>query len=105
MKYNVVISPEAESDIYDAYFWWKENKSVEQADLWLNKIFAATDTLDTNPERCAILYKAGIMPYAIRHLLFGVGIKLTHRIIFTLTDSEVMVLRVRHMAQQPIEIT
>jgi hypothetical protein len=43
-------------------------------------------------------------PYEVRQLNFGIGRKPTHRIVYTIRPREVVILRVRHLAQQNIDV-
>jgi plasmid stabilization system protein ParE len=60
-------------------------------------------SLAQNPERCTLAPENGRFPYELRQLNFGVGRKSTHRIIYTIRPIEVVILRVRHLAQQEID--
>jgi hypothetical protein len=60
--------------------------------------------LEQNPDRCALAPENDRFPYEIRQLNFGIGRKPTHRLVFTIRPKEVVILRVRHLAQQDIDV-
>ena len=63
----------------------------------------AASSLAADPSRSALAAENDRFPYEIRQLNFGIGPKSTHRLLFTVRPGKVVVLRVRHLAQQPIE--
>jgi hypothetical protein len=60
--------------------------------------------LEHNPERFALAAENDRFPYEIRQLNFGIGRKPTHRLVYTIRPREVVVLRLRHLAQEAIEV-
>jgi plasmid stabilization system protein ParE len=59
-------------------------------------------SLGDNPERCGFAPENGRYPYEIRQLNFGLGHRPTHRLVYAIRFHEVIVLRVRHLAQDTI---
>ncbi|MDZ4658413.1 MAG: type II toxin-antitoxin system RelE/ParE family toxin [Bythopirellula sp.] len=104
MDFDVHISEPAENDIGTAYRWWRDNRSAEQANRWFHEIHNAVATLSTMPLRCPRCEEEDLQEAGIRQLLFGIGRRPTHRIIFEIADNRVNILRVRHVAQKPLEI-
>lgn len=96
---KVILSGPAKRDIRAAFEWWKENRSAEQADRWFRGILDAARSLRTNPERCAVAVESDLLPQGIRQLLYGLGARPTHRLVYTIDGSKVVVLRVRHASQ------
>ena len=94
MTFGVHISDLAENDIDSAYRWWRENRSAEQANRWFHEIHEAVITLTDMPFRCPRCDESDLHKAGIRQLLFGIGRRLTHRIIFVIIDSDVTILRV-----------
>lgn len=47
--------------------------------------------------------EAADMEFTVRQLLFGIGDKPTHRIVFQIRDRSVVVLRVLHTSQDASE--
>lgn len=68
--------------------------SPEKATFWNFDIQDAIDSLQNFPFRCPLAPESETFGTAIRHLIFG-----KYRILFTVIDETVFVLRVRHSAQ------
>jgi plasmid stabilization system protein ParE len=99
---RVILTAPAKSDIKTAYDWWKEHRSAEQADRWYVGIRSAIKSLRNMPERCSLAAETDLLIPGIRQLLFGLGRRATHRIVFTIDGSTVIVLRVRHTSQDAL---
>ena len=99
---KVRITQPAEQDMQAALEWWRENRSVEQAARWYRGIRKAVASLRSRPERCPEAPEADLLPQGMRQLLFGIGRRPTHRIVFTIADQEVRILRVRHSSQDAL---
>jgi plasmid stabilization system protein ParE len=99
MRYIVVTTERAAREIEDATAWWARERSVEQAERWYQGIRAAIAGLATSPERWAIAAERERFPYELRELHFGLGSKPTHRVLFTIVGNTVLVVTVRHAAQ------
>ncbi len=99
---EVCLSEQACHDITEAHDWWAENRSVEQADRWYRSLAQHILALEENPQRCGLARENSSFPYELRQLLFGLGSAPTHRVVFTIRPDQVLVLRVRHVAQQPL---
>ena len=102
MNYRIVITQTAEQDIRQAVIWWRDNRSAAQAERWLNKIYPAIETLTKWPARCPLAAENDLLPTGVRQLHFGVSRKTTHRVVFTISDQEVVILRVRHVARRDL---
>ena len=96
---RVIITGPAKRDIQVAYDWWAENRSAEQAIRWYVGIHAAIHSLRKMPERCSMAAESDLLAQGIRQYLFGLGRRATHRIVFAIDGSTVVVLRVRHASQ------
>jgi plasmid stabilization system protein ParE len=102
MKLRVAITEPAEREMQSAFNWWAENRSKGQADRWYAGLAKAIADLSENPERHSQSRERDRFPYEIRDLLFGLGRRPTHRAVFTIRGEEVVVLTVRHVAQQDL---
>ena len=89
-------------EIDQAHKWWAENRSPQQADRWYVGFVKELLTLEYNPERFPLAAENPFFPYEIRQLNYGLGVKLTHRALFTISPDAVIVLRIRHLAQKPL---
>ena len=101
---QIKITKPAQRDIQEAYLWWAENRSAEQAAQWYERIYEAIVTLNSMPQRCPRVPETTLSRTGVRQLLFGIGARPTHRIIFHFDQKEdiVTILRVRHHAQDEL---
>jgi plasmid stabilization system protein ParE len=100
----VIISGPAELDIEEAYAWWKQNRSEEQANRWYTGILAEIRSLSKMPERCSMAEERDLLSQGVRQLLFGLGRRATHRAVFAIEGDTVIVLRVRHTSQDALTL-
>jgi plasmid stabilization system protein ParE len=102
MSLQVVITKQAEREMQSAFNWWAEHRSKPQADRWYAGLTKAIADLSENPQRHGQSRERQRFAYEIRDLLFGLGRPPTHRAVFTIRGEEVVVLSVRHVAQQEL---
>jgi len=100
--FEVVLTKRAQDEINQAHDWWADHRSTEQANRWYLKFFEAMITLEKNPSRCQLAPENDRFDYELRQLSFGVGSTPTHRAVFVIRDTTVLILRIRHLAQAPI---
>ncbi len=55
-KYQVVIQPEAQQGIEEAYLWFS-NDSPRKARLWLEGLYKAILSLEQMPYRCSLAFE------------------------------------------------
>jgi plasmid stabilization system protein ParE len=55
--------------------------------------------LEEVPAKFSLAPERGVWTFEIRQLNFGIGRRPTHRALFRIKDDEVVVLRIRHLAQ------
>jgi plasmid stabilization system protein ParE len=99
---EATLSEQARLDIEEAHDWWAENRSIEQASRWYQALLERILTLEEDPERFGLAPEDALFPYEIRQLLFGLGPTPTHRVVYTICPDQILVLRVRHVAQGPL---
>jgi plasmid stabilization system protein ParE len=102
MSFLVVITEQAQREMQSAFNWWAEHRSIRQAHQWYAGLAKAIADLSENPERHSQSRERDGFAYEIRDLLFGLGRRSTHRAIFTIRGEQVVVLTVRHVAQQDL---
>jgi plasmid stabilization system protein ParE len=102
MTFQVEITPIAEAQIEQAYLWYRE-RNPEFADRWFRGLMNAIATLQEKPRRCALAVEHEIFPEEVRQLLYGKS-KNIYRVLFTIRDTTIYVLYVRHIAQAPLTI-
>jgi plasmid stabilization system protein ParE len=99
MKVPVIISDRAANDIQHAYGCWAENRSAEQAARWysgiIERIYGLADTSGRHP----LAPEAAGLPFEAREMLFGLGRRPTHRVLFTAEPHAIYVLTIRHVSQ------
>ena len=100
--FEVLLTKKAQDEIDQAYDWWTENRSPEQANRWYVGFFEAMISLEQNPTRLPLAPESDYFPYELRQLNYGLGSKPTHRAVFTIRDKVVLILRIRHLAQRSI---
>jgi|ERR1019366_4251647 plasmid stabilization system protein ParE len=102
MSFRVAITEQAEREMQSAFNWWAEHRSKRQADRWYAGLAKAIADLSKNPERHGPSKERDRFGYEIRDLLFGSGRRPTHRAVFTIRGEDVVVLTIRHTAQQDL---
>jgi plasmid stabilization system protein ParE len=96
MSWNVVLARKAAREIEEQYDWLAE-RSEAAANRWRNSLLTAIDSLEDNPERCPEAPEAEWYE-GLRQLLHGKR-RQVHRILLEIREQTVVVLRVRHSAQ------
>jgi len=96
MTYLVVLSERAAAEIEEIAAWWAREHSIDEAKHWYAGIRAAVAGLETCPIRCPIAAELREVSYEVRELHYGLGPKPTHRVLYTVTRTTVLVLTVRH---------
>jgi plasmid stabilization system protein ParE len=97
MTVRVEIAQQAAREIEAQYEWLAERSPVS-ADRWRDSLLAAVASLEENPERCPEAAEAEWYGPALRQLLHGKG-RYVHRVLFEIRGDVVIILRVRHSAQ------
>ena len=92
--YLVEPTDKALVDAGEAYFWISE-QSEGAALRWYEGLLKAFRSLEKNPLRCSLAPESDFFEEEIRQLIYG-----KYRILFTVEDETVFVLRVRHSAQE-----
>ena len=94
MKFAVTIQPTAQADAFEAVAYIARH-SPDNANKWYEGILATMQSLDEMPRRCPMAREARAVKREIRQHHFGV-----YRILFTILDSEVRILHIRHGARR-----
>jgi plasmid stabilization system protein ParE len=98
MRFRVAITRKAAREIAQEYEWLSE-RSPAAADRWRDALLAAVSSLEANPERCGEAPEAGWFGEGLRQLLHGKR-RQVYRVLFEIRDDVVVILRVRHSAQE-----
>jgi|SRR5436190_19628300 len=99
MTYLVRLLPRAKLQLVNTALWWADNRSREQAVLWIDGFEAALQSLANNPEAWPLAPECEAVQLQIREMTFGLGHRKTHRAIFEVRQQEVIVFAIRHLAQ------
>ena len=102
MQFQVIITPSAKADIFEINAWFLENYP-DLAERWLWEISEAVTSLSKFPERCPVSPESEAFDVIVRQLLHG---KRPHiyRILFSIQDDKVYILRVRSTRQQNLSV-
>jgi toxin ParE1/3/4 len=92
-RYRVKITPTAEKDIEDIWFYIAED-SPENATAFILALEEQIGTLESLPERCPLIPENEILNREYRHLIHG-----SYRTIFRVDGRIAYVLRVIHGAR------
>lgn len=101
MRYRVVVTPDAEVDLRIAYHYIRE-RAPRAAREWIRRARSEIRTLARFPERCPMAPESSSFDEPIRQMLFGSGNRGTYRILFTVIDTSVFILHVRHGSMLPL---
>ncbi len=100
MIFQVELTPIAEFEIEQAYQWYRD-RNPEFADRWFRSVMNRISTLQVQPGRWALAVEHEIFPEEVRQLLHGQA-RNVYRILFTIRETRVIVLYIRHSAQAPL---
>jgi len=103
VKYDLVVTPEAENDLRTIYHYIRKRGAPQSARAWIAGARKRIKTLAQHPERNALAPESASFPEPIRELLYGTGNRGTYRILFTIIERTVFVLHVRHGSMLPLE--
>ncbi len=98
MKYEVIVTPEAQEGIRNSFEYIYERAPLNAA-RWLRKLYRQIDTLEGSPARCGFAREREYLEEGLRQLLFK-----SHRVIFRIDEARkaVYVLHVRHASRRAI---
>ena len=103
MRYRVIITPEAETDLRTAANYIRRD-TLRAARAWLKGARQRIKTLVQHPLRCALAPESASFVEPIRELFYGHGNRGTYRILFVVLDNTAFVLHIRHGAMQPLNL-
>ena len=101
MTFRVDISQNAKRDL-DAILEWVTPREAGIAGVrWIQGLHDAIASLTYLPRRCKLAKENASLPFEVRQLLYG-DKTLGFRILFTVKDDIVMVLRIRRGRRAPL---
>lgn len=102
MNYRVSLTARAERQLESAYEWWASHRSFDQATRRYEAFYASLESLKVMPERRPLSLENQLIAVEIRDHCFGAGPRPTHRAVFTIRTDEIVILAVRHLAQDAL---
>lgn len=102
MKYPVLFVNRAERNILETLTWYQKN-APHVLQRWHNNLNSAIRRLRENPDRFPLAHETETFPYRLREVLFGVGRRTTHRVLFVVRPKAVVVYAIRHVAQKDFD--
>lgn len=102
MKYQVLLTHEAEQQLLEIARWWSEHRDPEQANRWLKGFDLAIQNLANNAEMQPLARESQQFYYPLHNLLYGLSRRKTHRAVFRIRNGVVEILAVRHLAQRDL---
>ena len=98
MKFRVIVTPEAEGSIRQAFDYIHQRSPLNAAP-WLRRLYEQVDTLEYFPERCGKARETKYLEEELRQLLFR-----AHRIVFRIDKAQktVYVLHVQHTKRRAV---
>ncbi len=100
MNYQVLITPSAKADIFEINAWLLENYP-DTAEKWLFGLSQTVTSLSKFPERCPVSPESEAFDVTVRHFIYGKKPH-TYRILFSIQNDQVFILRVRSTKQQKL---
>lgn len=94
--YEVIVQPRAEKDI-EAVYRRLAKRSPSAAEVWMEGVLAALDSLEEMPARCPLAPEAAFFKREVRHLLYR-----QYRLLFVIEERHVRVITVRHASRKPL---
>jgi plasmid stabilization system protein ParE len=98
VKFQVIITPSAKADIFETNTWLLENYP-DLANDWIWGIAQAVASLSKFPERCAVSSESEAFDVVVRQLIYGKKPNM-YRILFSIQNEKVYILRVRSTKQK-----
>src|SRR4051812_13626992 len=101
MRRAVQIVERARSDV-DDIFNWLVRRSATGGIRWYLEFRHSVDKIAAAPEEFSIAPESDLLGRQVRQALFKTRQGRSYRIIFELTDLEILVLRIRGPGQSPL---
>lgn len=102
MRYEVIVLPRAELQLYNSALWWAEHRDADQAIRWVEGMEAAIAALADNPQQHPVAREDALAEFTVRQIVCGLSRKPTHRAVFRVRDDKVFVYAVRHLHQRDL---
>lgn len=103
MIYRLVIVQPAESDVEEIYAYLRE-RSPQGAVSWYRAFLACTERIARQPLACSFATENAEFDFELRQALFKTRHGAPYRCVFTVTEDEVRILRVRGRGQKLLRL-
>jgi plasmid stabilization system protein ParE len=101
MAFHVEISKKANRDLDAILEWVAAREAGIAGGRWVQGLYNAIASLSVMPSRCMLAEENASFPFEVRQLLYG-DKTLAFRILFSVEDDVVKVLRVRRGRRLPL---
>ena len=101
MKRAVFLTAKAEEQLHAAADWYAA-QNADVADDWFNGIVAAINGLGTDAERFGLARENDAMIFELRERRYGLGKRITHRVLFAIRTDKIVIHQIRHVAQRDL---
>ena len=82
---------------------WYASTDPELAAKWFNGLMDAMQRIARDAESFPLARESNELPVQVRQLLYGLGKRKTHRILFAVRPTQIIVHQVRHVSQRDME--
>jgi plasmid stabilization system protein ParE len=76
--------------------------SAAVSKTWIDGFLKLIASLAEMPERCSLAHENDLFPVELREIHYGSGRRKTHRAVFYIVNGVVMVIAIRHFAQDDL---
>ncbi len=102
MKYRVLLTDRAANQLDAAYHWYQDH-AAHAVTRWYRGLRDAIRGLSEQPDRFPLARESETFPYPLREMPYGVGRRKTHRVLFVVRPSSVVIYAIRHVAQRDVD--
>jgi plasmid stabilization system protein ParE len=102
MAFRVETTPTAEREANEILSWLLSQHAGETGWRWFVALQGAIASLAEFPKRCPLAPENSNFPFEVRQLLYGSKPHI-YRILFTIEESTVYVLHIRHGRRPPLK--
>jgi plasmid stabilization system protein ParE len=103
MAFHVRYTARAEDDLDGILTWLLQRQAGERGLRWFDGLIGKVRTLSEFPGRCPLAREASSVSFDVRQLLYGRK-PYMYRVLFTIDDGIVYILRVRGPRQEDVSL-
>lgn len=101
-RHAVYFTERAAAD-FDETLAYYATRSADAAKRWCDVVEVAIADLEEHPLRFALATDAKRIANDLRQVNFGIGQRLTHRMVYAVRGDRVVVYTIRHLAQDRLD--